>query len=93
MKVYISGAITGNPDYKKQFAAAEEKLTAAGHCVMNPAILPEGFDYEEHMHVCLAMVDVCEVLALLPSYVSSPGAQKEKRHAESKKKWIVYLKD
>ncbi len=93
MKVYISGAITNNPGYKEEFAKAMEKLEANGHRVMNPAILPEGFHYDEYMHVCLAMVDVCEVLALLPNYENSPGAQEEKRHAEHGKKWIVYLTD
>ena len=28
MKVYISGAITNNPNYLSEFAAAEEKLLA-----------------------------------------------------------------
>lgn len=91
MKIYISGAITGNPRYKEQFASATEKLEAKGHSVINPAMLPEGFHYDEYMHVCLAMVDVCEAVAMLPNYISSPGANEEKRHAESAGKRIIYL--
>lgn len=47
MKIYIAGPITGIPDYKERFAKAEAELKAKGHAVMNPAALPEGFEYSE----------------------------------------------
>lgn len=37
MKIYISGPITGTRYYMERFRKAEEKLTAAGHTVYNPA--------------------------------------------------------
>ena len=36
-KIYLSGAITGNPDYMAQFDEAEKELTAKGWRVLNPA--------------------------------------------------------
>ena len=44
MKIYIAGKITGKEDYKTDFKAAEERLTKQGHAVLNPAVLPEGFN-------------------------------------------------
>ena len=40
MKVYIAGKITGNPNYREEFAAAERKVRALGDIPLNPAVLP-----------------------------------------------------
>lgn len=45
MRVYISGPITGTEDYMERFAKAEEKLTAAGHQVYNPAHANREYGY------------------------------------------------
>ena len=90
MKVYISGGITGIDNYKEVFAAAERELTEAGHAVMNPAVLPDGFDYEEYIHVCLAMVDVCDAVYLLPNWEKSVGSMMEMRYAEKCGKAILH---
>lgn len=34
---YLSGPVTGNPDYKKQFAWSAKQLTRMGYDVINPA--------------------------------------------------------
>ena len=81
MKIYISGKITGDSDYKGKFARAEEKLKAAGHVVMNPAILPDGFEYDEYMRICLVMLDVCDAIYLLTDWRQSGGARKEYNRA------------
>ena len=36
MKVYISGPITGDPDYKKKFSEAAERLRKARASVVDP---------------------------------------------------------
>jgi hypothetical protein len=36
-KVYLSGAITGVPNYQKLFQEAEDQLVSAGYAVVNPA--------------------------------------------------------
>lgn len=81
MKIYVAGPITGIEDYKEQFAAAEQLLKEKGHTVMNPAILPEGFEHEDYMHICLPMVDVCDAVVLLPGWMDSKGAKAEFVHA------------
>lgn len=82
MKIYIAGPITGIQDYKERFGEAERQLRAKGHTVMNPAILPEGFDHLEYMHICLPMVEVCEAVVFLPGWEKSKGAQMEYHYAE-----------
>lgn len=80
-KVYISGPITADKHYTEKFKIAENLLTQRGYAVMSPAILPQGFDYEEYMSVCFAMLDVCKFIAMLDGWKSSPGAKREYEYA------------
>ena len=57
MIIYFAGKITGNPEYRKQFAAAKKKLERDGHIVLNPAELPEDMSPAAHMRICFAMID------------------------------------
>lgn len=93
MKVYISSAITDNPTYKEEFKAAEEKLIAAGHVVMNPVILPPGVTWAEYMHVCIPMLEVCDAIYLLKKWKGSQGAKEEKKKAERLSKLVMYEED
>ena len=90
MKIYISGKITGNPYYKQVFSAAEKTLLQDGHSVMNPAILPIGFSWDEYMHVCYAMIDVCDAVYMLNNWRSSRGATAEREYARKINKLIIY---
>lgn len=94
MKVYISGAITNNPNYIEQFDAAEKTLVAAGHEVVNPAKvnmpLPESTTHEEFMHVSFALMDLCDTILLLDSWVNSKGAHMEMEYAMRHKMTIVF---
>ena len=75
MKVYIAGPMTGYPDYnRRSFNAAARILSQNGEIVLNPAILPEGMKHHEYMTICLAMVEVCDMVALLPGWEKSKGA-------------------
>ena len=42
MKIYISGKIAGDPNYKGKFARAAAQLERLGATVINPATAPEG---------------------------------------------------
>lgn len=74
MKVYIAGKITGDENYRTEFAEAEEKLRGMGHIPLNPAALPEGLEKADYMRICLAMLDSADAIAPLLSWTRSDGA-------------------
>lgn len=76
-KIYIAGKITGDPDYKAKFEAAAKDYEAKGYVVLNPALLPVGMQKADYMRVCFAMIDTADVVAFLPGYRLSVGAQLE----------------
>ena len=88
--IYIFGKITGDPDYKEKFNKVEKMLVKKGFAVMNPAILPEGFEYENYMHICFAMIDVCDYMYALEGWEDSPGATREKHYGDRKRKLFIY---
>ena len=77
MKIYIAGKITGDPEYRSKFNYAERKLKAAGYTVMNPAILPDGFEYDEYISMSAALMAPCDTICLLPGWEKSRGATNE----------------
>lgn len=77
MKIYITGKITGNSNYKEQFAAAEKKLKAEGHQVINPTWKPEGLPYKQYIDMGLMELQQCDVIYLLSDWKDSKGARME----------------
>lgn len=82
-KAYIAGKITNDRDYRAKFAAAVKYLESCGYAVMSPAVMQDGFDYEDYMHVCFAMMWVCRegTAFFLPDWKDSPGARREHANA------------
>ena len=94
MKVYIAGKITGD-DYNMvtdKFLVAETQLSVAGHSVMNPTCLPLGFSHKDYMHICYAMIDVCDAVYFLNDWKMSKGARMEHQYAKKNHKVIYYQK-
>ena len=84
-KVYISGAITDNPNYKEEFAKAEELLKMLGHEVVNPTRISgavEYFDYADFMITSLMLLKKCDTIYFLPSWTKSDGSKIEKKVAQ-----------
>lgn len=92
MKVYISGAITGNEKYKEDFKRGEEEIRAMGYIPYNPARieLPPEADYEEYMTLCLNMIEMCEAIYMLDNWQMSRGANREFGYAAGKDKIILW---
>lgn len=93
MRVYISGPITGVPDYMDKFAEAEKELIEKGFTVVNPAKInygmPEDMTYEEYMEIDIRLIDLCDVICMLRGWEMSRGANREYGYALGKGKVIM----
>ena len=94
MKIYIAGKITGftRADYQAKFLTAQKNLEYAGHKVMNPAYVnsTDGFEHEDYMHICYAMIDICDGIYMLKDWQRSKGARMELQYAADHQKEILY---
>lgn len=79
MKVYIAGKIAGNKKYHEMFDLAE-RVYSKKYIVLNPATLPEGMSAADYMRICFAMIDAADLVAFLPGWRTSPGAQLERAY-------------
>lgn len=78
MKIYISGKIAGDPDYKGEFARAAAQLERLGATVIDPATAPEGMTKLDYMRICFAEMEAVDYVVFLPDWSSSDGAKLER---------------
>jgi len=94
MKVYIAGKITGltRTEVQEKFARASIELQAQGHETFVPCVLPDYADipHQDYLHVCYAMIDICEAVYMLSDWQMSPGARMELQYAADYQKKILY---
>jgi nucleoside 2-deoxyribosyltransferase len=81
-KVYISGPMTGLPNFnRKAFAEAEEWCRKQGMSPFNPGWLKfeedTAFAYDEILQIDIAALSLCDMILLLPGYEASNGARVE----------------
>ena len=81
-KIYISGKITGDANYRAKFTEEANRLLSFGYEPVNPAalVLTE-VSWEDAMKTVLREMLLCEGVSLLPDWVESKGAIIEKRLA------------
>lgn len=74
VKVYVAGPMTGLPQFNRPaFFAAEAYLQGQGARVMNPAVLPDGWEHDAYMRIAIPMLMECEAVAFLPGWQQSKG--------------------
>lgn len=94
MKIYIAGRITGLPrnEVEAKFDEVREKLVGEGHAVFVPTVLPEydEVSHGDYMHICYAMIDVCDAVYMQKDWQQSKGARMELQYAADFRKEILY---
>lgn len=93
MRVYISGSISKDPDYKVKFFRKSQELMKKGHEVINPAGLDAtligAFNWKEYMNICLALLNLAEAVLMLDGWKDSSGACMEYGYALASDKIIL----
>lgn len=93
MKVYISGKITGNKNYKEQFNNAEQELLKSGVEVFNPvnvSIPVENPTYKDYMKADIQQLINCDCIFMLKNWRTSKGATLEHKIAFALDLIIIY---
>jgi len=89
MRVYISGPITGVPDYNENFIQAERKLLAAGHDPVIPVTIGAALSarlgreptWREYMREDIKALCDCDAIIMLDGWEKSSGARLEEHIA------------
>lgn len=96
MKIYIAGKISGlnRSNVIQKFEVAQKSLSKKGHQVFIPCVLPayEEVSHEDYLHICYAIIDVCDAVYMLSDWQQSEGARLEYEYAIENNKQIIFQK-
>lgn len=92
MKIYISGRITGNDNYKNEFMYGAEIIKGLHAEPVNPAEAPEGGEYKWYIDNGLDLLKKCDAILMLPGWEKSAGARLEWQYATTVKMPVLKLK-
>lgn len=92
--VYLSGPMSGLPDYNRPaFYAAAARLRAMGYEVVSPAEQPERPSWDEYMRHDIALMMGCRSIVMLPGWWQSRGARIEFDIAEGLRFYIALAEE
>lgn len=95
--IYLSGAITGVDNFKNRFEVAMNALRKIGYRkFINPAemdMVLDGMGYEDYMSVDFALIDMADVLVVIPDSENSSGVKREEMYALAKRKIMIHMRN
>lgn len=99
MKVYISGKITGNPNYEEEFSLREKTLRENGYLTINPVTegkrllkeLGREPTWEDYMNMSYHLIDECDGVSYLDNWKDSKGAKLEHEYAVGHNKPTIHV--
>ena len=86
MRVYISGPISGDPNFQARFLAAESALRLRGYDTINPGrlcMVAHGLTHRQYMQICMKLLRFADGIYLLNGFERSEGAMREFNRALS----------
>jgi len=98
MKLYLSGAISANPNYKNDFENARGRLNDAGFAVVSPTLFcDESMSYDRAIRKCIQVLSTCYAVAVIETPYQSTGSRLELEIAsvlsmqvKTVDEWIAY---
>ncbi len=90
---YIAGRIRNDPDYRRKFSEAADRMRLEGFQVFNPAAanLDDGRPLHEIMSYCLMRLCESQAIAMQKGWWRSGGARIEWLLAKYLKLRVIYL--
>ncbi|CAK2031785.1 hypothetical protein VCRA2128O305_330002 [Vibrio crassostreae] len=89
-KFYIAGPVSSVVDGNYQsFKEVAVQISEAGHIALYTSILPKGLSEADYMKFAHSMLEVCDVVVLLPRWSLSAGATAEYYWADKLNKPVV----
>ena len=74
MKVFLSGSITSDKDYKKHFKEKSDLFEAQGMEVFDPSLLLPNLPYTTYIKLCLAELVTCDFICYVNDVTTSKGS-------------------
>ena len=77
MRIYISGAISSDSNFREKFQEAARKLYVAGHTPISPTDLPPGLTEGEYLQLDHLLIGFADAVFMLDDWTKSKGAMIE----------------
>ena len=77
MRIYISGAISSDSNYKEKFKAMALRLETAGHTPISPTDLPTCLTEGEYLQLDHLLIGFADAVFMLDDWTKSKGAMIE----------------